>query len=134
MRAFHHIGIFVKDLDFGIEEMSKIVDVSSISDEILDEEIDVKIKFLKDTQNINYELVAPLSENSPVHGVLSRRKDYLNHIAYVVDFFDEEIKKLRRERLIPFGPPKKAKAFDGSRVIFFLSPLGFIIELIEGKK
>ena len=26
---------------------------------------------------------------------------------------------------------KKAKAFEGAKVIFFLSPLGFIIELIE---
>ena len=36
--------------------------------------------------------------------------------------------------LVVLGAPKKAKAFQGSRVIFFLSPLGFIIELIEMKK
>ena len=32
--------------------------------------------------------------------------------------------------MVPLGPPKTAKAFNGSRVIF-LTPLGFIIELIE---
>ena len=32
------------------------------------------------------------------------------------------------------GPPKSAVAFDNARVIFFLSPIGIIIELIEDFK
>ena len=131
---FHHIGIFVKDLDFGKKEISKFVNITSISEEIKDNEIGVKIIFIRDISNINYELVAPLGDSSPVTGVLSRGKDFLNHIAYMTTAFDENIKRLRSEGMMPLGPAKKAKAFGGARVIFLLSTLGFIIELVEKKE
>ena len=128
---FHHIGIFVKDLEFGMIEISKFLKITSVSEQINDANIGVKIIFVKDFSNINYELVAPLGDKSPVMGALNRGKDYLNHIAYKTTDFDEDIKRLRSEGLIPLGPAKKAKAFDGAKVIFFLSSLGFIIELVE---
>ena len=103
------------------------------SNEIIDEEMGVKIVFLKDYDGIRYELVAPFGDNSPVTNVLKRKKDFLNHIAYETDDFEIEINRLRKAGLVPLGAPKKAKAFQGSRVIFFLSPLGFIVELIEVK-
>ena len=131
MNTFHHIGIFVKDLEYGKLEISKFVDVASVSNEIVDEDMGVRITFVQDKQGIQYELVAPYGDNSPVVGVLSRGKDFLNHIAYQTNSFDDEISRLRREGLVPLGTAKKAKAFRGSRVIFFLSPLGFIIELVE---
>jgi len=131
MNKFHHIGIFVRDLEHGKSEISKFINIASISNEILDEQMGVKIIFVKDKHNVTYELVAPNGNESPVTGVLKRGKDYLNHIAYECDSFDDEINRLRSEGLIPLGNAKKAKAFDGAKVIFFLSPLGFIIELIE---
>ncbi len=131
MNFFHHIGIFVKNLEYGKIEISKFIEISSTSDEIIDEEIGVKIIFVKDNQGILYELVAPFGDNSPVKGALSRGKDLLNHIAYKTNTFDLEIEKLRNAGFVPLGPAKKAKAFEGSRVIFFLSTLGFIIELVE---
>ena len=131
MNLFHHLGIFVKNLEYGQIEISKFIEISSTSDEIIDEEIGVKIIFVKDNQGILYELVAPFGDNSPVKGALSRGKDLLNHIAYKTNTFDLEIEKLRNAGFVPLGPAKKAKAFEGSRVIFFLSTLGFIIELVE---
>jgi hypothetical protein len=130
---FHHIGIFVKSLDFGYSQMSKFINIGSTSQKIEDEVIGVEIIFLKDTHNITYELVSPYGDNSPVKGVFARGKDFLNHIAYTTNQFDYEIKRLRTEGMIPLGPAKKAKAFKGARVIFFLTTLGFIIELVENK-
>ena len=131
MNKFHHIGIFVKDLEYGKSEISKFIDIVSVSNEIVDEQMGVKIIFVKDNHNVTYELVAPNSNESPVTGALKRGRDYLNHIAYECDSFDDEISRLRNEGLVPLGKAKKAKAFEGAKVIFFLSPLGFIIELIE---
>tara|TARA_X000000950_G_scaffold203876_1_gene245421 strand:- start:979 stop:1386 length:408 start_codon:yes stop_codon:yes gene_type:complete len=131
MNKFHHIGIFVKDLEYGKSEIKKFIDISSVSDEIVDELIGVKIIFVKDNSNVTYELVAPNGNDNPVTGVLKRGKDHLNHIAYECDSFENEINKLRSKGLIPLGKAKKAKAFQGAKVIFFLSPMGFIIELIE---
>lgn len=130
---FHHIGIFVKSLEFGTLEISKFINIASKSEMFEDEIIGVKILFLKDYNNITYELVAPYGNNSPVTGVLARGRDFLNHIAYATNEFDKDIKKLRSEGMVPLGLSKNAKAFDGARVIFFLTTLGFIIELIEKK-
>ena len=131
---FHHIGIFVENLENGIEEMSKIVDVSFISHCIEDDLLGVKVKFLKDSAGITYEIVAPFGSISPVTGVLKRGHSFLNHIAYTTNRFDEEVKRLRVEGMVPLGSAKKAKAFCGSRVIFFLTKLGYIIEIIDQEK
>lgn len=131
MNTFHHIGIFCKDLEFGKNEISKFTNIVSSSNEIIDENIGVKILFVKDSHGIVYELVSAYGDNSPVDGVFLRNRDYLNHIAYKTEFFEEEINKLRNEGHMPLGAPKKAKAFEDARVIFFLTPLGFIIEIIE---
>ncbi|MDC1035052.1 VOC family protein [Alphaproteobacteria bacterium] len=93
----------------------------------------VKIKFLKESSGIIYEIVAPLGNNSPVTGVIVRGHGFLNHIAYTTERFDEEINRLRSEGMVPLGPRKKAKAFLGAKVCFFLTRLGYIIELIDGK-
>jgi hypothetical protein len=41
--------------------------------------------------------------------------------------------QLRNNKFIPISTIEKAKAFNGSRVIFLMSKLNFIIELIENK-
>jgi methylmalonyl-CoA/ethylmalonyl-CoA epimerase len=133
MSTFHHIGIFVKDLNFGKKILSKIFNVVSASEEIIDENIGVKIIFLKDNKGILYELVAPYGDKSPVLGTLKRGKDFLNHIAYLTNSFEKEVNKLRGEGFVPLGEAQSAKAFSGAKVIFLLSPLGFIVELIEDK-
>jgi len=131
MSKFHHIGVFVKDTDAGVAHLSSIIDVVQIGDEIFDENLKVKIVFMRDKQGVIYELVAPYGSKSPVNGVLTSGKNILNHVAYTSNQFDSEVVRLRDSGCIPLGKPKSAKAFDGARVIFFLVPLGFIFELIE---
>jgi len=54
-----------------------------------------------------------------------------NHIAYKTTQFDEEVLKFREIGCVPLGKAQPALAFNGSRVIFFLTPLRLIFELIE---
>ena len=128
---FHHIGLFVENLEKGIEEMSNTINIDCVSDRIEDPLMDVSIMFLTDSSGITYELVAPLSNNSPVNGVLKRGSGFLNHLAYTTDQFDYEVSRLRQNKNVPLGPAKIAKAFNGRRVIFFLTKLNYIIEIIE---
>lgn len=73
-----------------------------------------------DKSDILYEIVAPNGPNSPVNDVVSRGNEYLNHNAHTTKIFDEEIIRLRKLGMIPLGPIKNAKVFEGSRIIFFL--------------
>ena len=50
MSSFHHIGIFVSDLDHGKFHMSNLLGTLDASKEILDENMGVQIVFLKDQQ------------------------------------------------------------------------------------
>lgn len=128
---FHHVGIFVSSIHAGIDEMRKIHEIEHVGRCVEDELIGVEVVFLLDSSGINYELVAPFGPDSPVSGVIARGNGFLNHLAYTSDKFDSEILRLRRQGMMPLGPAKKAKAFNGRRVAFFLTKLHYIIEIIE---
>jgi methylmalonyl-CoA/ethylmalonyl-CoA epimerase len=128
---FHHIGIFTRSLDEGRKYFFDIFKIIDVFEPIDDTGICVSIQFLKDQSGILYELVAPLGSSNPVTGVLNSGKSILNHIAYHVTDLDKEILRMRNSRCIPLGSPKPAIAFQNKRVIFFLTPMNFIIELIE---
>lgn len=128
---FDHIGIFVKELDFGYQQLSKLFEICNKSIVYHDSLLHVSVQFCYDQHGICYELVAPYGTNSPVNNVINNNTSTLNHIAYKTNGFDESILKLRKTGCIPLGNAQPALAFDGARVIFFLTPLRLIFELIE---
>jgi methylmalonyl-CoA/ethylmalonyl-CoA epimerase len=132
MLKFHHIGIFVRNLEDGKANLLKIFHAEKISPVTKDEGLGVMVQFVSDISGITYELVAPYGKNNPVDNVLSSKKNILNHVAYTSDNFSEDVNSLRLSGAVPLGKPNPAKAFDGNLVVFFLTKLGFIIELIEG--
>lgn len=128
---FDHIGLFVADLEAGRAKLSALLPIADESDPIDDAGLKVRVQFCYDTLGICYELVAPFGEGNPVSGVLESGKAVLNHVAYRVVDLQAEAARLRREGAIPLGPARPAVAFGGRDVMFFLTPLRFIIELIE---
>lgn len=48
--------------------------------------------------------------------------------------FDADVKQFRKKGCIHLGAPQSSKAFAGKRVVFFLTPLRMVIELIEAYK
>lgn len=131
MMKFDHIGIFVKDLNYGAIELSKLFEITEKSPIYHDSLIQVAVQFCYDRSGICYELVAPYGDNNPVDAVLNNNGTILNHIAYKTNKFDDMVLSLRDNGCLPLGKPKPAVAFSGSRVVFFLTPLRLIFELIE---
>ena len=128
---FDHIGLFVANLADGRKSLSSIIPIAEYSDEIEDANLKVKVQFAIDYSGISYELVAPFGDNNPVTQMLISGKAVLNHVAYKVENFEDKISELRTSGAIPLGVPARAVAFNGKRVVFLLTPLKFIIELIE---
>ena len=129
--TFNHIGLFVTDLTIGRNKLCNMLSITDISPIIEDPGIRVRIPFCTDSSGIRYELVAPWGEGNPARGTLISGKGIINHVAYSVPNLTQEANRLRNEGCIPLGTPKPAVAFDGRLVLFFLTPLRFIIELIE---
>ena len=128
---FDHIGVFVKELDYGYEQLSKLIDMAHKSEVYNDPLLRVSVQFCYDQGGLCYELVAPYGESSPVDPVLKNGSNILNHVAYKTTQFNASVSKLRETGCVPLGTPQPALAFNGARVIFFLTPLKLIFELIE---
>ncbi len=128
---FDHVGLFVADLETGRNHLERLLKVTRVEREIDDSGLKVRIQFLVDRAGIRYELIAPFGEGNPVSGVLESGKAILNHLAYRVENIDKEARRMRDEGSLPLGPARPAIAFGGRRVMFFLTPLRFVVELIE---
>lgn len=128
---FHHLGIFVKSIDKSSIIFSRDLKVQKISEIIVDENLQVKVQFFKNENGITYELVEGIGKKNPVANTLEKNKNILNHVAYTSKQFDNQLKELNDYGYINISNISKSVAFNGNRIVFLLSPLNFIIELIE---
>lgn len=118
-------------MEVGRETLSRLLPLLSYSEVIEDPLLKVRVQFCTDTSGIRYELVAPFGEGNPVSGVLERDTNILNHVAYRVTDLKAEALRLRKAGSILLGPARPAVAFGGRPVMFLLTPMRFIVELIE---
>jgi len=128
---FHHLGIFANNISVGKNFLEDLLNIKKSSKVIVDKKMGVKVIFLYDSSGICYEIVSPYGKKNPVSKVLRQGFNILNHIAYKVKKFDYKITLLRKKGYAPIILPTKSKAFKNKRVCFLLTPLNFIIELIE---
>ena len=128
---FDHVGLVVSAMSIGRDQLSALFGITRWSEEFADPGIGVYVQFGLDPSGLCYEIIAPLREDSPVSRAVNTRDRILNHVAYLVPDLDAEAARIRRLRCLPAGPAMPAVAYDGKRVQFFVSPLYFIIELIE---
>lgn len=128
---FDHVGLVVRDIVRGEEALGKLLPVAAWTKQFDDVQLGVSVKFSRDASGIVYELIAPLGENSPVAKTALSRIGVINQLAYRVPDISAGLLHMRNAGATPTGPAKPAVAFGGALVQFFLTPLGFIIELIE---
>ena len=130
---FHHIGILVDKLELGIDFFSKFQKKTRFSKIIYDKNLGVKIIFFKQKDKIIFELISPYGNKSPIANLLKKKSSIINHVAFKVKNFKKKIKFLKSLGCIQITEPKRAKAFNGRYIVFFMSPLNHVIELIEKK-
>ena len=128
---FNHIGIFLSNIKTGETFFKKIIKIKRKSRIFFDIKLGVKVRFLYDDSGICYEIVAPYGKNNPVNKVLKKKGNILNHVAYETKNLKKTINYLRKINCAPITKPQSAKAFNNRKIIFFLTPLNFIIEIIQ---
>tara|TARA_B100001057_G_scaffold500750_1_gene617571 strand:+ start:9856 stop:10329 length:474 start_codon:yes stop_codon:yes gene_type:complete len=130
--SFHHIGLIAKDLEEGKNYLENNLGVTSWSEIIKDETQKVNIRFGKiSDKGIFYELLSPSESSSPIMNSLKKNKNIINHVAYTLKNFDENIKILKKLGSIQLIKPVKAIAFNEAKIVFFMNKLGFVTEFIE---
>ncbi len=128
---FDHVGVVVADIAAGREHFQSLFGVEEWTEVFPDPVNGVYVQFGRDKSGTCYELVTPLGAESPIARALKAGNPILNHIAYLTDDLAASAADLRTQRCIPATEPRPAVAYNGKNIQFFVSPLRFIVELIE---
>jgi methylmalonyl-CoA/ethylmalonyl-CoA epimerase len=130
--TFDHLGLVVADLATGRTFLQQTLAISEWTPPTHDDGLKVSVQFGTDaTRSLVYELIAPLGDDSPVATALRSNKNILNHVAYLTADLSASATQLRAAGCHPTGGPQPAVAYGGHLIQFFVSPLRFLIELIE---
>lgn len=124
----HHIGYAVKNIDKAIEHFSNLGYV--VHDKAVDEKRKVIIAFAE-SSGYSIELIAPLSDGSPVDSILKKNGPTPYHICYETVDIKLMCQKLKAEKFRVISDISPAPAIDNANVVFLLSPVMGIIELVE---
>jgi methylmalonyl-CoA/ethylmalonyl-CoA epimerase len=130
---FDHIGLVAATLSEGRQFLSATLNITRWTREFEDSCIGVSVQFgqAEDGSGPWYEIISPLGEKSPVLGTIKHGKNILSHVAYLVKDLEAAAAVLVRSNCVSTSPAKPAVAYGGRKVQFFISPLKFMIELIE---
>ena len=128
---FDHLGVVVKRVDKARSRMAALLAIEEWTPVIDDPVNGVRLQFGRDPAGVVYELLEPLDEYSPVQAALEGGKAILNHVAYRVADLAVGAARLKAGGAAKVSDPKPAIAYGGRPIQFFVTPLRFIIELIE---
>lgn len=131
MLTFDHIGILVKDIGAATDEFGGAIDAVEATARFDDPGLTVSVRFLRDRGGMVYELIAPLGESSVVSSALRKNANIINQLAYKTSALGDDAALLKSRGFMFLGPARPALAFGGGPVQFLMSPMGFILELIE---
>lgn len=124
-----HIGIAVQNLDSALKIYSCALGFTL--KEILNL-IDQGMKIaVMTSDNVEFELIEPLKENTPVGKFLKKRGNGIHHICFSVPQIETAIKDLEKKGLSLVAPPRLG--VKGKKVAFFhpKSTMGVLIEICE---
>ncbi len=130
--ALDHIGLIVPVLGTGRDFLATALGITRWTPITDDPTLQVSVQFGSDPgHQLTYELIAPFGEQSPIANALRTGKHILNHLAYLTPNLEMSGEHLRNTGCYPTGDPLPALAYQGRLVQFWISPLRFVIELIE---
>ena len=129
---FDHIGLIVPDIAGGRAFLQAALGISCWTALVEDPGLRVSVQFGSAPGSpLVYELIAPLGEVSPIVNALRQGKSILNHVAYRTPCLADAVAQLRTLNCFPAGEAQPAVAYGGCLIQFWVSPLRFLIELIE---
>lgn len=128
----HHIGYAVPLIEQALPEFETLgwAVCSGVTE---DESRKVRIQFIRLGEEV-VELVAPLTEDSPIRKTLQKGSGTPYHICYEVDSLEAAEAELKAKRFMVFKKPAPAPAIGMRKVEWFYSRNGGILELVEKGK
>jgi methylmalonyl-CoA/ethylmalonyl-CoA epimerase len=128
----HHVGIVVDDIESGIQRYKALfgfVPITEVADDPI-QKVSVVLLSNPKADGVPIELIAPLTEDSPVSNIL-KGNVRLYHLCFLVENIEEELKNFRSNGAIVISGPVPAELFDGKKIAFVYTPDKYVVELLE---
>ena len=124
-----HIGYAVKNIDKAKKQMEVLG--FQFEKTVEDKDRNIFIAF-GELDGYKVELVAPISEGSPVDALLEKTGPTPYHICYKSNEIEADVERLQKNRFKVMIPLAAAVAFGGKRVVFMYSLSVGLLEIVEG--
>lgn len=128
-----HIGIAVKDIEASSALFSTVLNQKPSSFERVESQKLSAVFFkMKDT---TFELLEPISSDSPISKFLEKKGEGIHHVALIVDDIKAEMERLKNEGFNPLTPEPYVGA--NNKLVCFFHPKdtnGVLIELCQHQK
>jgi methylmalonyl-CoA/ethylmalonyl-CoA epimerase len=130
-----HVGVAVKSLEPTTEALSSLFGYRVVSGPFDDPIQKVTVNFLaKSDQDVaEIELIAPLTEDSPITSILAKGGGSAYHLCFETSDLDQAIVHAQNNGCILLGKPAPATAFQGRRIAWIYTRSRQLFELVEAE-
>ena len=128
-----HVGVAVPKLEPAAKMLRSLFGYEVISGPFDDPIQKVTVNFLKQslTDAAEIELIAPLTEDSPVRSMLSKGNGAAYHLCFETSDLEGALAHAKSLGCILVSPPAPAVAYGGRRIAWFYTPTRQLFELVE---
>ncbi len=131
-----HVGVAVPSLAPATETLSNLFGYRVISGPFDDPIQKVAVNFLTTapTDNVEIELIAPLTEDSPIRSILQKNGGGAYHFCFETIDLDKALDHAVKNGCMIVSKPVPAVAFQGRRIAWIYSSSRQLFELVEAPK
>lgn len=128
-----HVGVAVPSLTPTTESLRALFGYKVVAGPFDDPIQKVTVNFLaKSAQDVaEIELIAPLSEDSPITSILSKGGGAAYHLCLETNDIDKALEHVKKNGCIIVASPVPAVAFGGRRIAWIYTKARQLFELVE---
>jgi methylmalonyl-CoA/ethylmalonyl-CoA epimerase len=128
-----HVGVAVPSLGPATETLSTLFGYRVISGPFDDPIQKVTVNFLtqSDKDIAEIELIAPLTEDSPIKSVLAKGGGSAYHLCFETSDIEKALVHATNNGCIIVSPAVPAVAFNGRKIAWIYTPSRQLFELVE---
>jgi methylmalonyl-CoA/ethylmalonyl-CoA epimerase len=130
-----HVGVAVPSLGRATETLSTLFGYRVVSGPFDDPIQKVSVNFLTRSDNdaTEIELIAPLSEDSPITSMLAKSGGGAYHLCFETSDIDQALVHAKNHGCMIVSAPVPAVAFGGRRIAWIYTRSRQLFELVEAE-
>jgi methylmalonyl-CoA/ethylmalonyl-CoA epimerase len=128
-----HVGVAVPSLASTTESLGTLFGYKVVAGPFDDPIQKVTVNFLakSDRDIAEIELIAPLTEDSPITSILSKGGGVAYHLCLETNDIDKALEHVKKNGCIIVASPVPAVAFGGRRIAWIYTKARQLFELVE---